>query len=161
LEHYIHLLFAFALFRRMGGGKDAVFTFLFVLVGGGIYDLVDWYLFFPLMYLGLLPLSPIFVHRSITHTIWFVILLTLLTWRFVNARYAKIMFTMGTLAHLVPDILTGGVKVLMPISYLNFEVPLLNFEYSTGVVGVVFIILSLILLYKDIRNLIPKLKTMP
>ena len=146
MEHYIHFLFGFALYQRFAKNKlNSVTAFLYCFVVSGIYDLVDKYVFNPLIYLGFLPEHPLFVHRSITHTIWFLLLLSLVAYILLGSEYFKLTFLIGFFAHLLPDMFSGSVQILKPLTYHVFSFP--QFPLA---IDVICVVTSLALLRKEI-----------
>jgi inner membrane protein len=85
----------------------------------------DHYLITPLISLGFLPASPLWVHRSITHSLLAGVVIVAVFWRL---GYALPSF-LGYSAHIVPDFFFGGVKLLLP-----FDSTIYGFNWSPSIV---------------------------
>lgn len=105
----VHILLAVALVALLLRSKK-VDRYL-VATAGVSFPMADHFLITPLIELGYLS-GPIWVHRSITHSLVAGIIFVGILYLFGFWKSSLI----GYSAHLVPDFFMGGVKLFLPFS---------------------------------------------
>lgn len=105
----VHILVGVALLALLSR-TDRVSAYLVVALAAGFPDL-DRYLFSPLLYAGYLS-GPLWTHRGITHSLAALLLVVVVAWTIGYHRAAAI----GYGSHLVADFVTGGIRLLAPLS---------------------------------------------
>jgi inner membrane protein len=99
----------------------------------------------PFFFLSI-PINKIFGHRTLTHSLLFVLALGLVLWPFFPSSIV-LGAVAGMLAHTAGDMATGKVKLLYPLPYsIGIPVPRLGYlvidritRYGVGIAVVLFV----------------------
>lgn len=78
------------------------------------------------------PLNGIFGHRTVTHSLAFVIAITLLVMPF--SYHLALALGMGLLSHLIGDMITGKIKLLWPLDVgIGIAIPRMTYSLIDGI----------------------------
>jgi inner membrane protein len=78
------------------------------------------------------PLNGIFGHRTLTHSLAFLIAMTLSVMPF--SYHLALAFGMGLLSHLLGDMITGKIKLLWPLDVgIGIAIPRITYSLVDGI----------------------------
>lgn len=104
-------------------------------------------IFFPISY----PINKIFGHRTITHSLLFVVMVGIILMPFFDS-WLWLSASIGILAHIIGDMLTGKVKLLYPckrsigIAVSPFGFKIIDRTVAILLIAIIYIKIHLILI---------------
>lgn len=100
------------------------------------------------------PINAYFEHRTITHSLPFVLLITCLLYPLMNQEYV-LAFSLGYIVHIIGDMLTGKVQLLYPYKRtFGIGIPHIAYILIDRITRYTLVVVALYLIYLEGKSYI-------